>query len=185
MIKASLAVFLAALMLGGCVYEQSASRDYRGDRDDRASRAVRETALPPAPRAVRAPTPITAPAATRGREMQATAPQPDRVRGEDLSRLSPGTGVAGPEAEPERSVRRTPHPSRLFVQAASFVTRDEAERTRRSLAGLGRAGVYTTYVDDRLRYRVRIGPLATPERSERVRAAVVRRGYGDAIIVRD
>jgi cell division protein FtsN len=178
-------------MLGGCVYEQSASRDegyyradrYREDRVYRQSREVRETELPT--RAVRAPTPITAPAA-RGPAMRERAPEPDRMRAEDLGRLAPGTGVAGPEAEPERFVRRTPNPSsRLFVQAASFVTRDEAERTRRALDGLGRAGVYTAYVDDQLRYRVRIGPLATPGRSERVRAAVARRGYGDAIIVRD
>lgn len=189
MIKASLGVVLAALMLGGCVYEQSAARDEgdyyrssRDERDDRARRAVRETEL--APRPVRAPTPITAPAPRRP-VMQARAPEPDRMRAEDLGRLSPGTGIAGPEAEPERFARRTPRPARLFVQAASFVTREEAERTRRSLAGLGRTGVYTAYVDDQLRYRVRVGPLATPERSERVRAAVVRRGYGDAIIIRD
>jgi cell division protein FtsN len=188
--KASLGAVLAALALGGCVYEQSASREYRDERDHRAyresreGRVVRESALPPQPGA---PTPIIAPAPTRqrGAVMQAAAPEPDRVRTSDLSRLSPGTGIAGPEAEPYRPVRRTPYPSRLFVQAASFVTREEAERTRRSLAGLGRASVYTAYVDDQLRYRVRIGPLATPERSESVRAAVARRGYSDAIIVRD
>lgn len=193
---------MAALMLGGCVYEQSASRDedyyresradradrgYRDDRAYRARREVRETELPA--RTVRAPTPITPRAerwpAPRSPVMQARAPEPDRMRAEDLGRLSPGTGVAGPEAEPYRYARRTPYPSRLYVQAASFVTREEAERTRRSLAGLGRTGVYTAYVDDQLRYRVRIGPLATPERTERVRAAVVRRGYGDAIIIRD
>jgi cell division protein FtsN len=154
MMKASLGVVLAALTLGGCVYEQRASR---------------EAMPPPAPEL---------------RRTQAMAP-PDRIRETDLSRLSPGTGVAGPEAEPMPLSRRTPHPSRLFVQAASFVTRDAAERTRRSLNGLGRAAIYTAYVDDQLRYRVRIGPLATPERTERVREAVVRRGYGDAIIVRD
>lgn len=199
MMKASLGIALAALMLGGCVYEQSASRDesyyrasradrgYGADRDYRPRRDVRETELPA--RNVGAPTPITAPAERaappRAPVMQARAPEPDRVSAEDLGRLSPGTGIAGPEAEPYRIARRTPQPSRLYVQAASFVTRDEAERTRRALAGLGRAGVYTAYVDDQLRYRVRIGPLATPERGERVRAAVVRRGYGDAIIIRD
>jgi cell division protein FtsN len=120
--------------------------------------------------------------------MQATAPPqptmpPDRMRADDLSRLSPGTGVPGPEAEP--LARRTPHPSRLYVQAASFVTREQAERARRSLAGLGHSGIYTAYVEDQLRYRVRIGPMTSPERSERVRAAVVRRGYADAIIIRD
>jgi cell division protein FtsN len=191
MVKASLGVVLAALMLGGCVYEQSASRDesyYREDRVYRQSREVRETELPT--RAVRAPTPITAPAARgpapHGPAMRARAPEPDRMRAEDLGRLAPGTGIAGAEAEPDRFARRTPNPSsQLFVQAASFVTREEAERTRRSLNGLGRTGVYTAYVDDQLRYRVRIGPLATPERGERVRAAVARRGYGDAIIIRD
>lgn len=160
MIKASLGVLLAALTLGGCVYDQQ--------------KASREAVPPPAPEFRRTPT-----------QAVATAPQPDRIRESDLSRLSPGTGVAGPEAEPMPLVRRTPHPSRLFVQAASFVTRDEAERSRRTLTGIGPTGIYTAYVDNQLRYRVRIGPLATPERTERVRDAVVRRGYSDAIIVRD
>jgi cell division protein FtsN len=116
--------------------------------------------------------------------MQASVP-PDRVTARDLARLNPGTGVAGPGAEPYRRERAAPPHGRLFVQAASFVTRDQAERARRALDDLGRASIYTAYVDDQLRYRVRVGPLATPERSERVRAAVARRGYGDAIIVRD
>ena len=93
MMKASLGVVLAALMLGGCVYEQRASR---------------EALPPPAPEL---------------RRTQATAPPPDRIRETDLSRLSPGTGVAGPEAEPMPLARRTPHPSRMFVVGASFVTR--------------------------------------------------------------
>jgi cell division protein FtsN len=160
MIKANLGVLLAALMLGGCVYDRQ--------------QASREAVPPPAPEFRRAPTQIIA-----------TAPQPDRIRESDLARLSPGTGVAGPEAEPMPLARRTPHPSRLFVQAASFITREEAERSRRALTGIGRAGIYTAYVDNQLRYRVRIGPLATPERTERVRDAVVRRGYSDAIIVHD
>ncbi len=191
MVKTSLGFVLAALVLGGCVYEQTASRDEGNYRDERAredrairqGREVRESEISPRP--VRAPTPIVSPA-PRGPAQQATAPEPDRMRAEDLGRLAPGTGVAGPEAEPERFARRTPTPpARLFVQAASFVTREEAERTRRSLAGLGRTGVYTAYVDDQLRYRVRVGPVATPERGESVRAALVRRGFGDAIIVRD
>ena len=157
MMKSSLSILLAALALGGCVYEQRASRE----------------AVPP-------PMQATAP---QPRAPQPIATQPDRMRADDLSRLSPGTGVPGPEAEP--IARRTPQPSRLYVQAASFVTREQAERARRGLTGLGPSGIYTAYVDDQLRYRVRIGPMTSPERSERVRAAVVRRGYGDAIIIRD
>ena len=179
--KATLGVVLAALMLGGCVYEQSASREMRDERDARAAREIRESALPPSPGA---PTVITPPP-SRAPAMQAAAPPPDRVRSEDLARLSPGTGIAGPQADPDRYARQTPNPPRTFVQAASFVSREEAERTRRSLAGLGRTGVYTAYVDEQLRYRVRIGPLATPERTEQVREQLIRRGYAGAIIVRD
>ena len=122
MVKASLGVVLAALMLGGCVFEQSASRE--------AQEGGSPGRLAPPPRpAARAPTQAALP------------PQPDRVRAEDLSRLSPGTGNAGPEAEPAPLTRRTPYPSRIHVQAASFVTRAQAESARRSIAGLGPSGV--------------------------------------------
>ena len=161
MIKVNLAILLSAMLLGGCVYERNEA-----------------TMPPPASPPRYTPSPNAPP------PMQASVP-PDRVTAQDLARLNPGTGVAGPDAEPYRPQRATTQSGRIFVQAASFVTRDQAERSRRSIANLGPAGVYTAYVDDQLRYRVRIGPLASPERSERVRAALVRRGYGDAIIVRD
>ena len=164
MFKVNLAILLSATLLGGCVYERN-----EGSWSPNPGPG---TADAPPPRYASPP------------PMQASVP-PDRVTAQDLARLNPGTGVAGPDAEPYRPQRAAPQGGRIFVQAASFVTRDQAERSRRSIANLGPAGVYTAYVDDQLRYRVRIGPLATPERSERVRAALVRRGYGDAIVVRD
>ena len=163
MIKVKLAILLSAMLLGGCVYERN------------------EATMPPP---ASPPRYTPEPAAPPPSRMQASVP-PDRVSAQDLARLNPGTGVAGPDAEPYRPQRASPQGGRIFVQAASFVTREQAERSRRSLANLGPSGVYTAYVDDQLRYRVRIGPLASPERSERVRAAVVRRGYGDASIIRD
>jgi len=167
MLKMNPAILLSAALLGGCVYERNEGNWSPSPGPGAAAAPpVRYTPAPPPPR------------------MQASVP-PDRVTARDLARLNPGTGVAGPDAEPYRPQRNTAQGGRIFVQAASFVTRDQAERARRSIANLGPAGVYTAYVDDQLRYRVRIGPLATPERSEHVRAALIRRGYGDAIIVRD
>lgn len=165
MLKTTLVVLLAAGLLAGCVYDRN---------DAYAPPPYREAAREPA------------------RPMQASVPQPDRIRSEDLGTLSPGSGTPGPDADTRRPPRATPSPARLhsssqrlFVQAASFVTREQAERARRAIAELGPTGIYTAYVDDQLRYRVRVGPLATPERTDRVRAALIRRGYGDAIIVRD
>lgn len=165
--KTSLAILLSAVLLGGCVYGK-----------DEARAPERPPGAPPA---------------------QAASPQPDRVTAEDLGRLNPGTGVPGPgdgrigtdrvgddRGGRDRIGSHDPRGNqRIFVQAASFVTREQAERARRGVAGLGPSGIYTAYVDDQLRYRVRIGPMRTPEGSERVRAALVRRGFADAIIVRD
>jgi cell division protein FtsN len=177
MLKVNLAILLSAMLLGGCVYERSEG-NWSPNPGPGTADAPPPRYAPPARNASPPPPPPS--------RMQASVPS-DRVSAQDLARLNPGTGVAGPEAEPYRREReRTASLNgRIFVQAASFVTREQAERARRSLAGLGPTGVYTAYVDDQLRYRVRVGPLATPERSERVRAALVRRGYGDAIIVRD
>lgn len=165
MLKSNLAILIAAGLLAGCVYERNEAY---------APPPYRETAREPA------------------RPLQAAVPRPDRIRSEDLGTLNPDTGTAGPDAEARRPARATPSPTRLhssstllFVQAASFVTRDQAERAREAIAGLGPTGIYTAYVEDQLRYRVRVGPLATPERTERVRAALIRRGYPDAIVVRD
>jgi hypothetical protein len=148
------------LLLGGCVY---------GKEEEAAAPADRDRAYPRA---------------------RAMAPQPDRVVTRDLAGLSPGSGAAGPEygrgAARQGAGSHDPYHTReIFVQAASFLTPRQAERARRAVARLGPSAVYTAYVDNQLRYRVRIGPLRTAARSERVRAALVRRGYRDAIIIRD
>jgi cell division protein FtsN len=176
MVKSTLAILLAAGALGGCVYEPT-------EREGSWAPGGEARTVTPPPRYAAASPPPAVPPPPRRRQ-QASVP-PDRLSPRDLGRLNPGTGVAGPGAEPYRRERAAPHQGRLFVQAASFVTREQAERARRALADLGRTSIYTAYVDDQLRYRVRVGPLATPERSERVRAAIARRGYGDAIILRD
>jgi len=195
MLKTSLAVLFAAGLLAGCVYERNEAdappayreRDRAWERDrDRDRERARERA------AERERERAREPARLHTRPMQASVPQPDRVRGEDLGALNPGSGTPGPDVDTRRPPRATPSPTRLnsgaqrlFIQAASFVTRDQAERARRAIAGLGPTAIYTAYVDDQLRYRVRLGPFATPERTDRVRAALIRRGYNDAIIVRD
>jgi cell division protein FtsN len=165
MLKISLAVVLSAALLAGCVYE----RDEGGWTPDRGQGA----SSPPAP-----------PPRTVPPRAQADVP-PDRVHARDLAPLSPGSGSPGPDADVRRLPRTAAIHGRLFVQAASYATRRQAERARRALADLGPTTIYTAYVGDQLRYRVRVGPLATAGRSERVRAALIARGYDDAIILRD
>ena len=236
MIKTSLAILVAGVLLAGCVYdrdqadgyssyerdrardqawardrerERARERELAWERDrerERAADRARERAAyterdaytertrPGEPARLH-----TGPALSRPAQSAAMPPavppgpvQPDRVRSQDLANLSPASGTTGPDADTYRPARATPSPTRLtsghqriFVQAASFVTREQAERARRAVAQYGPTRIYTAYVDDQLRYRVRVGPMSTPERSERVRSALVRRGYGDAIIIRD
>jgi len=216
MLKTSVAVLFAGVLLAGCVYDRDPadgySSSYERDRDrareqawerdrERARERERERAWDRERERERAmnsertrpgePARLHTGPST-GRLPQASAPPPDRVRSQDLAALNPASGTPGPEADVRRPARATPSPTRLtsgnqriFVQAASFVTREQAERARRAVSQYGPTRIYTAYVDDQLRYRVRVGPMATPERSERVRASLVRRGYNDAIIVRD
>lgn len=181
MMKSKLVVVLAAGLLAGCVYDKNDSAYAPPPPRDGGQAYARDGGNAYQRERVREPTQLTQ-----------AAPPPGRVRTEDLGQLSPGSGTAGPDADTRRPMRATPSPtrlastsSRMFVQAASFVTRDQAERARRRIEGFGPTAIYTAYVDDQLRYRVRVGPFRSPERTEEVRMSLMRRGYNDAIIVRD
>jgi cell division protein FtsN len=181
MLKSNLVIILAAGLLAGCVYDKSDSAYAPPPPRDGGQAYARDGGNTHQRERVREPTQLTQ-----------AAPPPGRVRTEDLGQLSPGSGTAGPDADTGRPVRATPSPariastsSRMFVQVASFGARDQAERARRSIAELGPTAIYTAYVDDQLRYRVRVGPFRSTERTEEVRMSLMRRGYNDAIIVRD
>ncbi len=185
---------LVATMLAGCVYE----KEEPGMSRTGVAPAGEQAGPPPGERPAARPAAYQADRYDEDRyrtdryrsdryqaDRSYDRPGPNRVRASDLNDLSPGAGTPGPQAAAPRVPREPPYHARHFVQAASMVTRDQAERVRRSLRGLGPTTIYTAYVEDQLRYRVRIGPFASPEDSERVRLAAIRRGFADAIILRD
>lgn len=71
----------------------------------------------------------------------------------------------------------------IYVQAGAFSQPENAERLRQQLAIMGQAQVMQTSVSGRDFYRVRIGPMATIDAADQVRARVVAAGHGEARVV--
>ncbi len=76
-------------------------------------------------------------------------------------------------------------PTRLYVQAGSFVRREYAERMQRKLSPVGHARITEAVVGKYRFYRVRIGPLGTVEQGDRVLDNVIAYGYPDARLIAD
>lgn len=96
----------------------------------------------------------------------------------------------GPARPPvTRAASRQPSQTRgseaLYVQAASYSNRDNAERARHNLAALGRVEMTRIDVGQRAFFRVRVGPLRNPQAARSTLTRVVDAGHGDARIVAD
>lgn len=73
----------------------------------------------------------------------------------------------------------------LFIQAASFRSRDFADALRGRLADMGPADVLPADVAGQTYYRVRLGPFAARHDADEALRAVVGSGFQDARIVRN
>jgi len=71
----------------------------------------------------------------------------------------------------------------IYVQAGAFSQQENAERLRAQLATMGQAHVMQTSVSGRDFYRVRIGPMASIDAADQIRARVVAAGHGEARVV--
>lgn len=71
----------------------------------------------------------------------------------------------------------------IYVQAGAFSLPENAERLRAQLAGLGAAHVMQTSVSGRDFYRVRIGPMASLDAADQLRARVIAAGHGEARVI--
>jgi rare lipoprotein A len=71
----------------------------------------------------------------------------------------------------------------IYVQAGAFSQQENAERLRAQLATMGQAHVMQTSVSGREFYRVRIGPMASIDAADQIRARVVAAGHGEARVV--
>ena len=76
-------------------------------------------------------------------------------------------------------------PPRMFVQAGAFTRYEYAERSKRKLASIAPTRVVAAVIGRRTFYRVRVGPLASVEESDRVLDEVIAYGFADARIVAD
>jgi rare lipoprotein A len=71
----------------------------------------------------------------------------------------------------------------IYVQAGAFSQPENAERLRQQLAVMGQAHVMQTSVSGRDFYRVRIGPMASIDAADQIRARVVAAGHGEARVI--
>jgi len=76
-------------------------------------------------------------------------------------------------------------PGTLWVQAGAFGSAQNAERMRARLASVGPARTSPVTANGRTLWRVRLGPARSVAEADRLLAATVRAGAGDARIVVD
>lgn len=94
-----------------------------------------------------------------------------------------GGGVRAQAARAESPARQaviTPtmtEAGAIWIQAATFTSRGDAEHAARRLGDQARLDVVSEV------YRVMIGPWSDANAAERARQAVVARGYGDALLI--
>lgn len=78
---------------------------------------------------------------------------------------------------------RTEGVSRSFVQAGAFADGDNASRAGSRLSHLGPVVITYGGLDGRNFYRVRLGPLASPEEAHEVLTEVARAGFADSKVI--
>ncbi len=97
----------------------------------------------------------------------------------DFYKILPGNAEALPEpkADTKREVKDAVAKEPVFLQAGSFQKAGDAEGVKANLALLGlEAGVQQVMVQDKVWYRVRLGPYAKMDDANRVRAELARSG---------
>lgn len=135
-----------------------------------APRAAVETeALPPPPGAQEAPT------QRRASPLPSPPPAPPPVQ----------VATLRTDQLPQTLTQGQPAPGTLWVQAGAFGSAQNAERMRARLAAVGPARTSPLTAEGRTLWRVRLGPARSVAEADRLLAAAVRAGAGDARIVVD
>ncbi len=76
-------------------------------------------------------------------------------------------------------------PTNIFIQAGSFLRRDYAARLSIRLSVLGQTRVTEAQVDDRMFFRVRLGPVVSVAEADRLLDVLQTKGFADARVVVD
>lgn len=137
----------------------------------------------PAPAAPQGPTIAEQIAAREAAQQAAAARQPAPVVSQQV--LAPPVAQPAPAAAypPPYPAFGTTLGNGIYVQAGAFSQQENAERLRAQLATMGQAHVMQTSVSGRDFYRVRIGPMASIDAADQIRARVVAAGHGEAKVV--
>ena len=111
----------------------------------------------------------------------ALAPAADAPNG--VAALEPGVAA---ELRPDGMVTLEPvGTTNIFVQAGSFLRRDNATRLSARLSVLGRSKVSQALVGQRMYYRVRLGPVETVDEADRLLQVLLTNGVDKAQVVVD
>ena len=87
-------------------------------------------------------------------------------------------------AWPDGRIRRTSvRPSQIYIQAGSFLRRDNATRLSVRLSGLGKTRVVPARVGTQRFYRVQLGPMRSVNDADRRLKALIASGHTDARLV--
>lgn len=103
----------------------------------------------------------------------------------DFYKILPGNAEALPEpkADAKREVKDAVAKEPVFLQAGSFQKSNDAEGVKANLALIGLdAAVQQVMVQDKVWYRVRLGPYAKTEEANRVRAELARSGIEATLV---
>lgn len=88
--------------------------------------------------------------------------------------------------QPDGTVTQVPvDQTDIFIQAGAFLRRDYATRLSARLAVLGRSRVTQTMIEDRMFFRVRLGPIASVEEADRMLEKLQSSGFTDARVIVD
>lgn len=91
-----------------------------------------------------------------------------------------------PAQDAARPAAAEPVREAIFLQAGSFQTPDDADNQKAKLAMLGQeAAIQQVMVQDKVWYRVRLGPYAKIEDVNKVRAELARQGIEAAVVRKD
>ena len=91
---------------------------------------------------------------------------------------------SAPVPQPSPVVVQEPvHATNLFIQAGAFLQRDNADRLRVKLSGVGSARVVPVQLGAQRFYRVRLGPIATVAEADAMLGRVIAMGNKDARLV--
>lgn len=112
-------------------------------------------------------------------QIAAAEPAPVRVAASRNAKIVRRTAPTGVTVVP------TGGRTSMYIQAGSFMQRDLAVRTQRSLAPIGPAYVEEAQIGDRRFYRVRVGPVASVSHGDRLLDQVVASGFPNARLVVD